>query len=1203
MRTLILFLLILHLGLPAMSQNCPHFNRLMHAAETYWRNGQFEKALNQLAAAREHCPSESKEIDKKLLAFTQDIARKYEEARQQKRLADEKTREAFVEKERADSTATAAQRAARRAYSNDLVYKSKIALERGDRTTAYRLAEFAYRYVDNENFNVTRALVEALYYNDNPTHSPLPWASNHEGHTSSVNNVAFSPDGKRLATGSSDKTAKIWDVETGQVLRTMEGHLDNVSSVAFSPDGKRLATGSDDKTAKIWDVETGEVLLRLENHSEVGFSSVAFSPDGKRLATGSYSNIVKIWNLETRQTVLALEANSWENVISVAFSLDGKRLMVNTDREIFRIWDLETDTITLKLEGNLSNHVRNAAISPDEKWLALSSGPDSDTVKIWNLKTNEVQWYLKASKIRGIAFSPDTKRLATGSADRIIKIWDLETGNEPLSFEGHADGIYSIAFSPDGKCLATGSGDKTAKLWDLEVGKETLTLNDHKDLIWNTAFSRNGGLLATGSADSTAKIWDVKTGKELLTLQGHSDKVISVAFYLDGKRLATGSYDTTAKIWDLETGQVLLTLEGHSGKVISVAFSPDGKRLATGSYDTTAKIWDLETGKIQWTLEGHSDLVASVAFSPDGKRLATGSYDNTAKIWDLETGKVQWTMGGHSGDVSSVAFSSDGKRLATGSFDTTAKIWDLTEKNDVLTLGGYEALVDPTGEVLTVAFSPDGKRLATGSSDKTAKIWDLETGQVPLTLEGHLDNVSSVAFSPDGKRLVTGSHDNTAKIWDLTPRSINVAEGKDNLADLILPQLVKYRLEDLLDQQPGNEDQLVATEKISQITAFAELHERQTRRSIEPERTSRHYAHAARLYREAGNISGDSTLVFRLGSLYKNWAIDILESGRPDTAVFYIDLACRLLNDKSFCTYLWRNFSETTGRPFDFNRFFSSENPGELSVYGDLFFSEEKWDEARLLYEKAEGKKHNTWVLRNLFLISEKTGRPFDFNRFFSSENHEELHVYGDLFFFEEKWDEARLLYEKAEGKKHNAQVLLKLFLISEKVGQQSFDWERLYQVADSEELGSFAQGLTEEAQKLKNYKDRIPLYQNALRLRERQLNFDTTAALRIIVANEYNNLGYFQLFVPDGAGAEQSFRRSLDLNPKYKYPYANLPVVLLLKGKTDEAKAYYLAWADKRFGGWNMDTYRDAFLADLDELEKEKVPGINYELVRGWLR
>ena len=1032
MRPIIfVFLLGQAFGASLAAQNCLQYATLMQNARNYWSSGEFDKALKQLTAAREHCPDKSKEIDEQFIAFTREISDKYKEATRQTK--------------RANSTATAAQRAARRAYANDLAYKSQTALRDGLRTEAYRLAEFAHRYVDDDNLQVTRALVDALYYNDNPAHPPLPWASNLEGHTSSVMSVAFSPDGKRLATGSTDHTVKIWDLESGKSSLTLRGGW--IWSVVFSPDGKRLATGSDGGTAKIWDLESGKSVLTLEG-GLVGYPvcSVAFSPDGKRLATESYDAAI--------------------------------------------IWDLESGKASLTLEGHTSG-------------------------------------------VKSVAFSPDGKRLATGSDDNTAKIWDLESGKSILTLEGHDPGVESVAFSPDGKHLATGSLDGTSKIWDLESGKSILTLEGHTSGVMSVAFSPDGKRLATGSWDNTAKIWDLESSKSILTLEGHTSEVSSVAFSLDGKRLATGSCDNTAKIWDLESGKSSLTLEeGHTSGVMSVAFSPDGKRLATGSWGNKAKIWDLESGKVSFTLEG----LNSVAFSPDGKRLATGSLDGTAKIWNLESRKSSLNLEGHNSWALSVAFSPDGKRLATGSLGGMAKIWDLESGKSSFALeagGGLAGVV-----VLSVAFSPDGKRLATGSLDGTAKIWDLESGKVSFTLKGHTSSVNSVAFSPDGKRLATGSLDGTAKIWDLTPPSgFGVLGHVKGLAGLTLPHLSAYGLENLLDAQPDNENILLASGDVWQIAAFAELYSQNTRNSQQLERTARFYARAERLYRAARNISEDSTFALRLGQLYQNWAKDILESGRPDTAGRYVERACGLGLERSECETLRGLFQVKTR---SLAQILASESPGELKLSGDYYFKKEKWDEASQLYEKAESKKHDADVLQNLYSIAEKTG--------------------------------------------------------------QAFDFERLLRVANAPELGRFAQKLTQKATKLPNYKERIPGYQTALRLRERQLALDTTAALRVVVSQEYNNLGFYQLFAPDGKGTEASIRRALELDPTNVFAPTNLAPALLLQGRRKEAESEYKKWKDLSFNRQDLLTYRAVFLKDLKALEAAGVPGIDFVLVRLWL-
>jgi WD40 repeat protein len=1356
------------------------YNEAIQQGDAALRQGAYKTAIDKYFAAEAFDTAKKDAVRAKVNAVFDKIEALRKEAEAARKNADDKTREAIAEKQRADSTATAAQRAARRAYANDLAYKSQIALRDGDRTAAFRLAEFAHRYVDDDNLQVTRALVEALYYNDkpDPTRPPLSWASNLEGHSEWVWSVAFSPDGSRLATGSGDGTAKIWDLESGKASLTLEGHSESVTRVAFSPDGSGLVTGSDDGTAKIWDLESGKASLTLEGHRE-GVISVAFSPDGSRLATGSGDGTAKIWDLESGKASLTLGGDS-EWVLSVAFSPDGSRLVTGSSDKTAKIWDLESGKASLTLEGH-SRGVISVAFSPDGSRLA--TGSDDWTAKIWDLESGKASLTLEghSSSVLSVAFSPDGSRLATGSYDGTAKIWDLESGKASLTLEVHRSWVSSVAFSPDGSRLATGSSDKTAKIWDLESGKASLTLEGHSSWVRSVAYSPDGSRLATGSVDKTAKIWDLESGKAILTLEGHSSWVLSVAFSPDGSRLATGSDDWTAKIWDLESGKASLTLEGHREGAYSVAFSPDGSRLATGSRDGTAKIWDLESGKASLTLEGHSKWVYSVAYSPDGSRLATGSVDKTAKIWDLESGKASLTLEDHSKGVFSVAFSPDGSRLATGSGDRTAKIWDLESGKEAMTLQGHSK------GVYSVAFSPDGKRLATGSSDDTAKIWDLESGKASLTLEGHREGVRSVAFSPDGSRLATGSDDGPAKIWELTPQGCLGVGGRDRrLAGLILPQLSAYGLEGLLDQLPGSEDRLIATGEVWQIKAFADLHAKEAAGSNILEKVNPQYARAERLYAAALALQDEAATRQDYAEMLRRWAAVYRAEGRTAEEQARLEKAQRLWHDKvgldrlfelveasgeaftfhrlleaeyvdllrgygdyffkkeewskaeqlyakaqgkarsarvllrlfeisektggafdfgrflaaedtwelwdygdyffekeawgkaeqlyekaqgrvhsarllkrlfeisektggafdfghfmaaedawelrGYGDYFFKKeawskaeqlyekaqgkahskrvlkrlfeLSEKTGSTFDFGRFMAAEDAWELRDYGDYFFEKEEWGKAEQLYEKAQVKAHSARVLIRLFEISEKTGSAFDFGRFMASEDAEELRDYGDYFFEKEAWGKAEQLYEKAQGKAHSARVLLRLFEISEKTGE-AFDFGRFLAAEDAWQLGNYARGFIERIPRDAQYKDRVPAYQNALRIREQQIRLDTSAALRAQVVNEYNILGYYQLFLPDGAAAEASIRRGLELDVEQanKYLRTSLAPALLLQGKTAEAKAYYLTWAEKPFEEQGLATYRDAFRGYLLNLEEAGVEGVDFELVRGWLK
>ncbi len=557
--------------------------------------------------------------------------------------------------------------------------------------------------------------------------------------------VAFSPDGKMIATGSWDSTVKLWSLD-GKEIQSFKGHTSYVSIVAFSPDGKMIATGSGDSTVKLWSLD-GKELQSFKGHTN-SIYSIAFSPDGKMIATGGWDSIIKLWSLDGKE--LQSFKGHTSSVSSVAFSPDGKTIATGSGDSTVKLWSL--DGKELQSFKAHTSYVYSIAFSPDGKMIA-TGGWDS-TVKLWSIDGKELQSFKghKAS-VSSVAFSPNGKMIATGSGDSTVKLWSID-GKELQSFKGHTASVSSVAFSPDGKTIATGSWDSTVKLWSID-GKELQSFKGHTSYISSVAFSPDGKMIATGSWDSTVKLWSID-GKELQSFKGHTDSVYSVAFSPDGKTIATGSGDSTVKLWSLD-GKELQSFKSHTSYVYSVAFSPDGKTITTGSGDSTVKLWSLDGKELQ-SFKDHTDSVYSVAFSPDGKTIVTGSGDSTVKLWSLD-GKELQSFKGHTASVSSVVFSPDGKTIATGSWDSTVKLWSIDGKE----LQSFKGHAD---SVSSVAFSPDGKTITTGSWDSTVKLWSLD-GKELQSFKGHTSYVSSVAFSPDGKTIATGSWDRTVKLWNL----------------------------------------------------------------------------------------------------------------------------------------------------------------------------------------------------------------------------------------------------------------------------------------------------------------------------------------------------------------------------------------------------------------------------------------------------
>ena len=618
------------------------------------------------------------------------------------------------------------------------------------------------------------------------------------GHTNSVRAVTFSPDGKRILTGSTDLTARLWDAQTGTELYTLLG---TGPVVGFSPDGNRIVTHGREPT--VWDATTGQKVLSLKGHRG-GIWSVAYSPDGKRIATGGYDKTIKVWDALTGQVIHSLEGHT-SGVWNVSFSTDGKHLVSGGGADgIVKVWDAATGRETLSFKGHAGG-VWSVAISPDGK--RIVSGGEDLTVKVWDATTGQevraLQGHTKA--VRSVAFSPDGKRIVSGGYDKTVKVWDATTGQEALTFKRHTEAVLSIAFSPDSQRIVSGGDEMGARVWDAATGQEIFSLNGHRESVNCVAFSPAGKRLASGAKDSKfsnrpgeVKVWDTTTGQQVLSLKGHTGWVMSVAFSPDDKRIVSASGDGTVKVWDALTGRETFTLTGHASWVMSVAFSPDGKRIVSGGGDHVVsdkpgevKVWDATTGLAALSLKGHTRSVTSVAFSPDGKRIVSGSHDQTVKVWDAQTGKELLTFRGHTNGVYSVAYSPDGKRvLSAGGYDHTARLWDAETGRELFVLQNRTlpgALMSSI--VSSVAFSPDGKRFLTGSWDQTVRLWDTETGQERRVLQGHTSRVTSVAFTPDGKRILSGADDHTMRLWDAESgkelcRLVSFADGTWAVADL-----------------------------------------------------------------------------------------------------------------------------------------------------------------------------------------------------------------------------------------------------------------------------------------------------------------------------------------------------------------------------------------------------------------------------------
>jgi WD40 repeat protein len=604
-------------------------------------------------------------------------------------------------------------------------------------------------------------------------------------HSREIKAVAFSPDGLKLATASTDGSVKIWDLGNGHEMLAYNGHKGKVSCLAWSPDGKFIASAGDEKTIKIWNTTTGKDEQSIPAAAE-SVSAIALSRDGKHLFTGQHQNAPNLINgifvYETNTGKLVREVRDFTNKIStLAVNHEGNIVGAGDDNGNVRLFRYPSFIDNINQPAYWTQQDPNGAtyhlsFSPDDKTLVRTGGLG---IKLYATPLPDAPFQVGAPRNtitpdgkhgpRCAVYSKDGKMLFTGGIDGSIQFWDPENAQKIGEFKNaHTSHINALTFTPEGNQLASCSGDFTVRLWDFDVVLQSRDFEGHDGPVWTASFSSDATKIVSASADKTAKVWQRDTGKVLFTLE-HTAPVTVAMFSPDGKLIASAGGDKVIRIWDATNAKPLRICEGHQGTITFLDFSHDSKKIVSCGVDRRITIWDADTAKKVQSITDNPSIAAGVAFSPDGKQIAVGNVDQTIRLYDAQSCKLQHSWNAHGTAVNGVAYSPNGQMLASCGADMAVQIWPLsTPGTNSIRLAGH------TGPVSSVAFRKDNVHLVSCGADQLIKLWKIEGNDAKdlQTFRGHKDWVTSVAFSKDDFHVISSSVDRRMKIWEITSREL-----------------------------------------------------------------------------------------------------------------------------------------------------------------------------------------------------------------------------------------------------------------------------------------------------------------------------------------------------------------------------------------------------------------------------------------------
>jgi WD40 repeat protein len=630
------------------------------------------------------------------------------------------------------------------------------------------------------------------------------------GHALAVRSVCFSPDGELLASGSEDKTIKIWEFNSGRELKTLNGHQSYVYQVLFTSNGKQLVSASRDRHIYFWDISSGEIIKTFYYPDE-SIVSIDLTSNDKLLAIGTTARVVRVIDLETDSILFSLKANVGQYGAHVTFSDDDKILAVGEDNRTSKVYDLASgdllQTVTEKRGSCGGCDTKSVFLSNNQ----IIKGSNGSPLAIRGLNDSTAFNFVDESeeRIDALKLNPDKSKLIVVDEDSAVMfdvksqqpLYTLDKNLEPTNPkyglnmlsrvpERRSDKFNTAVFSPNGKWLVTGDNSNLITIWDAETGEKTSVfygylsvpsddgLNYDPNSYWTSyvwglvalkndvQISPDGKYAFRAKVGFEARKWELATGKIVQSYFGHTKGVITFKLSANGKYLLTGSADRTAKLWDVKTGEELRTFDDHRSFIYDVDFSHDQTKILTSGDFGTIKIWDLASGEMVKSINLSDDpkvikVGYKVKFSPNDLYIIVAYTHGTIKMIEIDTGREFKEFIGHTETTGDIELLANGRQMVTTSWDKSLRLWDLASGMQLRKFSGH------TDPVHAVAINAASTKMASGGTDRRVILWDVATGKILKEFIGHKSIVTAIEFSPDEKYLISSTIDGITKVWDL----------------------------------------------------------------------------------------------------------------------------------------------------------------------------------------------------------------------------------------------------------------------------------------------------------------------------------------------------------------------------------------------------------------------------------------------------